>query len=149
MRRIIYGVMMAAALLCSASTLAAAGCNLATLSGYYGYSATGLIPEMSRNVVARYAPFSEIAQIHYDGNGKVALRGTEQSPGSVVSVTYYGAYEVSDGCIGKATFRNDSGTIVDWHFVLVQGGNELDTMALYPVLGLRPVFALTFNQKKL
>jgi hypothetical protein len=127
---------------------AATKCSDQSLSGDYAYSATGFMPEMQKGGPPRYVPISQVAVITYDGKGVVNFRATQQDHGSLTPIALYGQYEIKDNCVGKAFFKDRDGAVVEWRFVVVQGGSQVETLALQPASGGRPQYSLTFSQKR-
>ncbi len=51
---------------------------------------------------------------------------------------------------GTATFVDTNGSVVlTWNFVIVHGGQEIETIVLMAATQTRPLYSITFTQKKL
>ena len=94
---------------------------------------------------------NEIALISYDGNGGVTMKTRVQYHGTVgPSATMTGTYKVESDCTGTADFKDSGGAVAyKWLFVIVRGGDEIEAMALIAAKPERPMYSMSFTQKKL
>ena len=85
--------------------------------------------------------------VDYDGNGVVNFHGTQQYHGTATTFALEGKYQIDEGCAGKALLQDSDG-LVEWRIVLVLSGSQVETLALQPASGGRPMFSFAFSQKK-
>lgn len=85
----------------------------------------------------------------YDGQGTVKVSVGFQYQGKTSPFNFSGSYEIGGNCSGKAVFKDSNGEdALLWNFVIVHGGQEIETIALRPAQQSRPMYSLTFTQKK-
>jgi hypothetical protein len=131
------------------SSVAQGGCSNTTIKGAYGFAGTGFIPEISQSTV-RFDPVSHVATAIYDGQGKVSVKARVQYHGKVSPLDFNGSYDIHNDCTGTASFEDSNGkTVLAWNFVVVHGGDAVETIALRAPSPPRPMYSLTFSQKKL
>jgi hypothetical protein len=125
-----------------------AHCDKAALNSAFGFAGMGSIP-MPTNGTVRYDAVSHVGVATYDGNGNVTASARVQFEGKTSPFTFVGTYDVSANCTGIATFKDKNDVVqLVWQFVIVHGGDELETMVLRPPTSTRPMYSLTFTQKK-
>jgi hypothetical protein len=135
-------------------------CSIASLKGGFGFAGTAWVPEQTQGWFARiaqanirYDPMSHVGLATYDGQGNVQLRTRVQyrSEAAHFTTSVSGTYSVQADCTGGATiyFRNSEGaTKLEWTFTIVNGGSEIETLESQPLQGSRPMYSLTFTQKR-
>ncbi len=113
--------------------MATAPCSASTLSGgTYAYSSQGLVAVGKGNGFPReggFVPFTDAGQILFAADGSVS--GTDnQNFGGVVlpGQTIAGTYTVNSDCTG-ATMMTIAGVDSSWHFVILQGANQINFLA--------------------
>lgn len=138
--------------LCSAAVsdlFAQTTCSLSTLSGSYGFSASGLVPVPQVQGGVRFEPFAQVGLVNFDGAGNVVVSARVQTQGNIASVKYSGTYKIDIVCAGTASFSDSNNTpTMRWEFVVVDSGSEIETLAFFPKTDARPVFSTNFKQKK-
>ncbi len=133
----------------SASALAQGPCGLTTIKGIYGFAGTGFVPEPVGNGV-RFDPVSHVATALYDGQGNITVRARVQYHGKTSPLIFSGLYDVQSDCTGTAQLHDSAGKILlTWTFVIVRGGEEVETIAIRAASQSRPMYSLTFSQKRL
>jgi len=139
-------------LLCSvagSNLFAQTTCGLSTLSGSYGFSASGLVPVPQSQGGVRFEPFAQVGLVYFDGAGNVVVTARVQTQGNIASVKYSGTYKIDGVCAGTATFSDSNNNpTMRWEFVVVSSGSEIETLSLFPKSDTRPVFSTNFKQKK-
>lgn len=124
-------------------------CSLASLNTVYGFAGMGSIPTRVKDGSIRYDAVSHVGIATYDGQGKVNIAVRVQFQGKTSPFNFAGAYNVASDCTGTATFKDADGTVqLVWQFVMVHGGDSIETMALRPQSQARPMYSLTFSQEK-
>jgi hypothetical protein len=124
-------------------------CTLGTLVGDYGFSASGLLPEAQKDGSIRYDPLTQITLVRFDGKGEVKIYSTIQSTKRGGGLNVSGKYFIEDSCVGRAELHSTDGSVVMWRFVVVHGGNDIETLETFPGTDSRPVYSMSFTQKKL
>ena len=127
-------------------------CKDFKLNGKFGYAATGLVPQILQGGTIRYDATSSIGIVTYDGNGHVAAQTGVQFRGKYSSSDLVGTYSVTEQCVGEAVFKDAQGNeITHWHFIVVDSGREIDTIALWPRNQQQqiPNFSLVYIQRGL
>jgi hypothetical protein len=111
-------------------TFAQGTCTNSTIKGSYGFAGTGFVPESAQGTV-RFDPVSHVATAIYDGQGKISVKARVQYHGKVSPLDFNGSYDVHSDCTGSASFEDSSGkTLLMWNFVIVHGGDAVETIAL-------------------
>jgi hypothetical protein len=124
-------------------------CSMASLNTVFGFAGMGSIPTRVKDGTLRYDAVSHVGIATYDGLGKVNVSVRVQFQGKTSPFNFAGTYNVASDCTGGATFKDADGTVqLVWQFVLVHGGDSIETMALRPPLQTRPMYSLTFTQQK-
>jgi hypothetical protein len=124
-------------------------CNKASLKTVFGFAGMGSIPLRTKDGTVRYDTVSHVGIATYDGQGGVTVSARVQFEGKTSPFTFVGIYDVSANCAGIATFKDKNGDVeLVWQFVVVRGGEEIETMVLRPPTQTRPMYSLTFTQKK-
>jgi hypothetical protein len=124
-------------------------CGKSLLNGAFGFAGMGLIPQRTQNGGLRYDPVSHVGLATYDGQGTVTVSVGVQYQGRTSPFSFSGSYEVGGNCSGKASFKDSNGgDALLWNFVIVHGGQEIETIALRQAQQARPMYSLTFTQKK-
>jgi hypothetical protein len=132
----------------SISSKAQGSCDLTTMKGIYGFAGTGFVPEKVDNGI-RFDPVSHVATANYDGQGNVTVNARVQYHGKISPVNFSGSYEVGTDCTGSAKLHDSDGNILlAWAFVIVHKGEEVETIAVRAASQSRPMYSLTFSQKK-
>jgi hypothetical protein len=125
-------------------------CGGAKLKGDFGFASTGFVPEQLQNGNVRFDPIAQVALVNYDGKTSISVKVRVQYHGQVSNQTLNGTYHVQPDCTGIATFlAEDQSVLLTWDFVLVHGGDEIETVAVRAKSASRPMYSLTFSQKRL
>jgi hypothetical protein len=152
MKVTLRGVALILLLLCSAvgsNVFAQTTCGLSTLSGSYGFSASGLVPVPQVQGGVRFEPFAQVGLVNFDGAGNVVVTARVQTQGNIASAKYSGTYKIDATCSGTAIFSDSNNNpTMRWEFVVVNSGSEIETLSLFPKTDSRPVFSTNFKQKK-
>jgi hypothetical protein len=150
MRVMRLAVLLVSVLVAAGTTLVAEDqCGKNSLNGTFGFAGMGLVPQKTENGGLRYDPASQVGMVTYDGQGTVTVSMGVQYQGKTSPFNFSGTYDVNSNCTGKASFKDSAGaeTLI-WDFVIVHGGQEIETIALRPAQQSRPMYSLTFTQKK-
>lgn len=124
-------------------------CNKASLNSTFGFAGMGSIPLRTKDGTVRYDSVSHVGIAAYDGQGNVTVSVKVQFEGKTSPFSFIGTYDVSANCEGTATFKDNTDKVVlVWGFVLVHGGDAIETMALRSPSQTRPMYSLTFRQEK-
>jgi hypothetical protein len=124
-------------------------CGKNSLNGAFGFAGMGLVPQKTENGGLRYDPASQVGMVTYDGQGIVTVSMGVQYQGKTSPFNFSGTYDVNSNCTGKASFKDTDGAeALIWNFVIVHSGQEIETIALRPAQQSRPMYSLTFTQKK-
>jgi hypothetical protein len=108
------------------------GCSNASLSGTFGYTATGALtapPSLA-------GPFATVGAQTFDGNGNTTATAWTSQNGGIVQVTIKGTYTVNPDCSGTMTLQVNvlNPPIVipptPYFFVLENGGTEFQALSL-------------------
>jgi hypothetical protein len=147
----LVGLLLIGVSITASSAVAQTACTDAKIKGDFGFSGTGLVPRLPSGAPVTSDPINQIAAVNYDGNGVVSLRTRVQYHGSLSpTAPITGTYKVSNDCTGVAEFKDSTGTVAyTWAFVIVHGGDEIETMALIAAKPGRPMYSMSFSQKKL
>jgi hypothetical protein len=122
---------------------------MASLNSVFGFAGMGSIPIRLKDGMVRYDAVSHVGIATYDGQGKVNVSVRVQFQGKTSPFNFVGAYNVASDCTGGASFKDADGTLqLVWQFVLVHGGDAIETMALRQPTQIRPMYSLTFSQEK-
>ena len=150
MRLIRFLTLMASLLVTAGISLVAEDqCSKTSLKGAFGFAGMGLVPQKTQNGGLRYDPASQVGFVTYDGQGTVKVSMGVQYQGKTSPFDFSGTYEVNSNCSGKATFKDSDGAeALVWNFVIVHGGQDIETVALRAAQQSRPMYSLTFTQKK-
>jgi hypothetical protein len=129
--------------------VAADQCTNSSLNGAFGFAGMGLIPQTTQSGGLRYDPVSHVGMATYDGQGMITVSSVVQYQGKASPFTFSGTYEIKASCAGTAVLKdaNGAGDLL-WNFVIVNGGQEIETIAFRPAQQPRPMYSLTFTQKK-
>jgi hypothetical protein len=153
MKAILRAMALILLVLCSAagsSMFAQTTCSLSTLSGSYGFSASGLVPVPQAQGGMRFEPFAQVGLVSFDGTGNVVVTARVQTQGNIASSKYSGTYKIDVACSGTAIFSDSNNNpTMRWEFVVVSSGSEIETLSLFPKSNTRPVFSTNFKQKKI
>lgn len=76
-------------------------------------------------IVAGLGPVGYVGQVILDGKGGVSGAMTVNSNGSVASATISGGYTESANCLGTASISSSAFGTLNFSFVVVNSGNEL------------------------
>jgi hypothetical protein len=110
-------------------------CSVASLSGTYGSTATGMtglgpysvpLPDGAR------ANMATVGQFQFDGRGGLTGADRRSTDGALVARVYTGAYTVLSDCTGIMTITLTAGSPEEFAFVLVDGGRQLHALAITP-----------------
>lgn len=124
-------------------------CSNSSLNGTFGFAGMGLIPQTTQNGGLRYDPVSHVGLAAYDGQGNITVSAVVQYQGKASPFKFSGTYEVKPTCTGTAMLKDSTGAgDLQWNFVIVNGGQEIETIALRPAKQPRPMYSLTFTQKR-
>jgi hypothetical protein len=104
-------------------------CSSATLGGKsYGYSTHGLIGAGGSNAFPRvggFVPFADVGQMSFLADGTVTgVEDTKVSGNLLPAQQITGTYTVNADCTGS-TNMTIGGLDRSWHFVIVDGGNQM------------------------
>jgi uncharacterized protein (TIGR03437 family) len=109
----------------SGNNVGPVACATATLSGAYGFSASGSTLTGS----AQTGAADEAGVFQFDGQGKVTASYTESSGGIILApITATGTYSVTAACLASATLVDSNGRTNTLNFVLTGnygGGADL------------------------
>lgn len=99
-------------------------CSDASLTGSFGFTATGTLLALPAPFAG---PFAEIGRQTFDGNGNTDATATLSANGNIVKgVTVQGTYVVNPDCTGSMTiYILPFGSTADLDFVLDDDGTEL------------------------
>jgi hypothetical protein len=87
----------------------------------------------------------QVAQVVERSPEKAGVGGSTPSLATIVFIDLRIPYPPSL----RRSFKNSDGTVqLVWQFVLVHGGDSIETMALRPTSQIRPTYSLTFTQEK-
>ena len=105
----------------SQRALAAEGCGVRSLHGFYGYAVRGQvippgIPELDTAIAGR---------IVFDAHGGLSGYEWASTNGAQETVTFTGSYSVQADCTGTATLVNSNGRTDHIKFGLINGGEGL------------------------
>ena len=98
-------------------------CTLATLTGGYGFSATGFNPINTKTrSSAPQPPASDVGLITFDGAGNFSTSFTDVNNGGGTPFTDTGTYTVNSDCTGSFHLE---GLDIHLQTVIVGGGTEV------------------------
>lgn len=108
------------------------GCSNVSLSGTFGYTATGVLTAPS----SLAGPFATVGAQTFDGDGNTTATAWTSQNGNIVQVTTKGTYTVNPDCTGTMTIQVNvlSPPMVipptQYFFVLGNAGTELQILSL-------------------
>jgi hypothetical protein len=104
--------------------------------------------QLAQNGV-KFDPFAQVGLVKFDGAGNVTVNVRIQFHGQITNAAYVGTYSIEAGCSGAANFKDGDTVTMRWEFVVADSGAEIETMALMPKSATRPMFSVTFRQRKI
>jgi hypothetical protein len=121
--RMLFAVSVLASLLVPFTVDAQSSCTLATLTGTYGFSATGYNPINTKTrSSAPQSPASEVGLVTFDGAGNFSTSFIDVTNGGGTSFTDTGTYTVNSDCTGSFHLE---GLDIHLQGVIVGGGTEV------------------------
>jgi hypothetical protein len=116
-----------------ANAQSSGACAASSLSGHYGYSASGTIflgDDGQRRVGGTPAPIASVGLIMFDGQGRLSGADTISVDGRPRRRTLTGMYTVGPDCMGTVTLLwVDTPFADEFTFVLLDGARELRATA--------------------
>ncbi len=109
-------------------------CSNASLSGSFGFTATG--------TVLAVGPVAQVGRQTFDGEGNTAGTGTISANGNIFRGTFTGTYTVNPDCTGSLTFEESVLGVVHADVVIVDDGRE------FRAIQTDPGVVLTVVEKK-
>lgn len=91
----------------------------ATLAGCFGWSGTAFVNNTTTQAAAA------VGLMHLDGSGNLNGWYSGDYVGSPVKKTYTGSYNVNPNGTGHMKFIDNVGSLLEYDFVIVKGGNEV------------------------
>ena len=136
MKILISSMLLAATALWGQGNGSQNSCSNATIAGDYGFTVTGT--RLSRPGGPMEAVVG-VAMTHYDGSG--GLTQTDNIHGSISGFATpdrkgSGTYTVNSDCTGTMTLVNEGAPPLTLRIVVVDGGNEIRTAVVSPLLAL-------------
>ncbi len=99
-------------------------CSNASLSGSFGFTATG--------TVASVGPVAQVGRQTFDGEGNTAGTGTISANGNILRGTFTGTYTVDPDCTGSLTLDFSVLGVVHSDLVIVADGREFRAIQTDP-----------------
>lgn len=136
---------------CPKIAFAQSTCSTSGLKGNYGFVGSGFVPQqLANHSGVRWDPISQIGAVNFDGDGKVKLTTRVQYQGKInPTLSISGTYTVNSDCTGTAAFSDSNDTVVvNWDFISV-GGGEIETIEIAKATTARPMYSITFSQRRM
>jgi hypothetical protein len=131
------------------TTAASADCGQKDLKGAFGFAGSSNVQQFLKDGVVRFDPYTEIGLVTYDGSGNATLNAIASFHGTESKLVAKGTYEVKPACTAAVTWVAEDGKEIGRYLlVIVQSGNELETLDVRSGPSTKHSFAISFVQKR-